>query len=101
MESQRSLRTSTRGARLNRRRDILRGALISSSWHVGRTVNRFANPLIGAAAADVSGHGGVDLRIGGFRGLGEQRRCGHDLSRLAVAALRYVHIDPSALHGVA
>src|SRR5262245_34562081 len=52
-----------------------------------------ADPLIRPAAADI-GHRLVDLRVGRFRILLEQRRGGHDLARLAVAALRHVERRP-------
>src|SRR3989441_5976761 len=47
------------------------------------------DPLVGAAAADVR-HGGVDVGVAGAAVLGEQRRGGHDLTRLAVTALGHV-----------
>src|ERR1700722_8688765 len=56
-----------------------------------------ADAHIGAAAADVSGHGGVDFTVCGIRGLGKQRRRRHDLPRLAVAALDDIHVEPSFL----
>ena len=56
---------------------------------------------IGAAAADVAGHGLVDLRVGRLGSLGEQRGGGHDLARLAIAALGDVDFHPGALDGMA
>src|SRR5467141_2926250 len=53
-----------------------------------RGLDRRANPLVGTAAADVAGHGLVDLAIGGLRRLGEQAGRLHDLPALAVGALR-------------
>ena len=32
--------------------------------------------------------------------VGQERNCGHDLSRLAVAALRYLERVPGGLHGL-
>src|SRR5712675_474553 len=46
-------------------------------------VDRSANALVRAAAADVAGHGCVDVGIARLRGGGEQRRGRHDLPRLA------------------
>src|SRR5712691_2951745 len=46
-----------------------------------------ADALIGAAAADVAGHRGIDVGIARLRRGGEQRRGRHDLPRLAIAAL--------------
>ena len=59
-----------------------------------------ADALVGAAAADVAAHGVVDVGVGGFRFLREQRDRGHDLAGLAVAALRNVFLDPGLLHGM-
>src|SRR5262245_20681530 len=55
----------------------------------GGLFDRRTDPRIGAAAADVAGHGIVDVRIARLRVAGEQRACRHDLARLAVAALRH------------
>ncbi len=44
---------------------------------------------IGAAPADIAAHGLVDIGIGGLGVLFEQRRGGHYLAGLAIAALRY------------
>src|SRR5207237_7885049 len=71
------------------------GALMSRSLR--GPVDRRSDALIGAATANV-GHRGVDVGVRGVRLLGEQRRRGHDLARLAVAALRHVFRDPGALH---
>ena len=62
-------------------------------------MNGRADPQVSAAATDVSGHGLIDLRIGGT-GMGGQERDGtHDLSRLTVPALGHVLCDPGLLHG--
>src|SRR5687768_9677974 len=53
-------------------------------------VDRLADARIGAAAADVAVHGGIDVRVRRVRLLLEQRRGRHDLSGLAIAALRDV-----------
>ena len=60
-----------------------------------------ADILIGAAAADVIAHGLVDIGVGGVGRLGQQRRRGHDLAGLAIAALRNVLLDPRLLDWVA
>jgi hypothetical protein len=75
----------------------------TSGFFDGRTggaVDGFADALIGAAAADIAAHEVVDIGVGGFWFLGEQRDCGHDLAGLAIAALRDVFCDPGLLDGV-
>src|SRR5260370_11661762 len=57
-----------------------------------------ANALIRATTADVAEHGVVDVRVIGMRRLLEKRRGLHDLSRLALAALRHVEVAPSLLN---
>src|SRR4051794_4426966 len=64
---------------------------------VGGGVNGFTRLLEGAAAADI-GNGFVDVLVGRFRPLLEQRRDGHDHAALAIAALRNVLGDPRLLH---
>src|SRR3989475_8548676 len=66
-----------------------------------RGLDRRANPLVGAAAADVAGHRLVDILIGGLRCLGEQAGGLHDLPALAVAALRDVQAPPRGLDALA
>src|SRR5262245_65344983 len=63
-----------------------------SSGHV----HRRADPLIGAAPADV-GHRIVDVFVGGLRLLRQERCRRHDLSGLAVPALRHVDGRPRLL----
>ncbi len=58
----------------------------------------FTNPDIGAAATDISGHGGIDVSIVGRRRRSEQRGRRHDLPGLAVAALNDFEIEPGLLH---
>ena len=60
-----------------------------------------ADALVGAAAADVAAQRRVDVGIGRIGLCGEQRGGGHDLARLAVAALHHVQLGPGALHRVA
>src|SRR5213082_2907358 len=69
------------------------------SRSLGGAMDGGADTLIGAAAADV-GHRRIDVGVRWMRLLGEQRRRGHDLARLAVAALRHVFRDPRPLYGV-
>src|SRR5580658_7122760 len=57
-----------------------------------------ANPRIGSATADVAAHRVIDILVGRPRLLIQQRRGGHDLSRLAVAALHDIERQPGVLH---
>src|ERR1051326_8298676 len=84
-------------SRNSRRETFEEGALMSGS--LGGPMDRGPNALVGAAAANVR-HRLIDVRIGGVRLLGEERGRGHDLPRLAIAALRHIFRDPGPLHGV-
>src|SRR3569623_283309 len=57
-----------------------------------------ADAVVRAAAADVAGHGCVDVSIGRIGVACNQRRRRHDLARLAVAALHHVQLAPRLLH---
>ena len=59
-----------------------------------------ADPLVGAATADVSTHKVVDVGVGGLWFFCKKRDCGHDLAGLAVATLGNIFLDPSHLHGM-
>src|SRR5437667_4191098 len=64
---------------------------------LGRVLDSLADSHIRAAATDVPRHGGVDIAVGRV-GVGrEQRRRGHDLAGLAIAALRHLERDPGLL----
>ena len=54
-----------------------------------------ANPRISSAAANIPAHRLVNIVIRGLRILRQQHRRAHDLSRLAISALRHVHFNPS------
>src|SRR5215468_7588141 len=58
-----------------------------------------AKPFVGAATAYIRDPG-VDVGVGRIGISLEERRRGHDLSGLAVAALRHVLCQPSLLHRV-
>src|SRR2546429_6660837 len=81
----------------NSRRETLEGALMSGSLR--GPMDRRPDALIRAAATNVR-HRRIDVGVGGVRLLREQCRRGHDLTRLAVTALRHVFRDPGALHRV-
>src|SRR5208282_6669023 len=65
-----------------------------------RLLDRRANTLICAATADIAEHRVVDVGVGRMRRLLEQRRGLHDLSGLAIAALRHVQGAPGLLDGM-
>src|SRR5262245_53569603 len=65
----------------------------------GCAMHRAAEPLIGAAPADV-GETCVDIGIGRVRIGFEERHRRHDLAGLAVAALRDLFGQPRLLHGM-
>src|ERR1051325_431225 len=89
---------ATEAAWRNSRR--VTSALAPMARALRHTVNGGADPLIGAAATDVR-HGGVEVLVAGMGILREQGRRGHDLTGLAVAALRHVFLDPGLLDRVA
>src|ERR1700749_2906937 len=75
---------------MNARRE--RAIVIGSASNLGefgRAMHRSAHARIGPTAADI-GHLRVYVRVARARVVREQRDRGHDLSRLAIAALRRV-----------
>src|SRR3954454_1986004 len=60
-------------------------------------VDGSADALVRAAAADVAIHGAVDIGVARFWRLGQKADRGHDLSRLAIAALDHVELAPCGL----
>src|SRR6266478_8374497 len=62
--------------------------------------DRGADSRIGAASTEVAAHRGVDVITRGVRVGLEQCNRGHDLPRLAVAALGHIVLDPSRLDGL-
>src|SRR5579872_1831202 len=61
-------------------------------------MNRAPNPLIHAATAKIPTHRGIDLLIARLRRFRQQRRRGHNLSRLAISTLRNLLCDPRPLY---
>ena len=57
-----------------------------------------ADAMIGAAAADISVHGFIDVVVAGGADLSEKACRRHDLPGLAIAALGHVVFDPSLGH---
>ena len=64
-------------------------------------MDRLADAVVGAAAANVACQRRIDVRVRGIFVFGEQRRRRHDLPRLAVAALRHFFGDPRFLQRMA
>ena len=60
--------------------------------------DRGADAWIRAAAADVAGHRGGDVGVRGIRVARQRRGRGHDLARLAVAALNDLPVEPGLLN---
>src|SRR5260370_20319244 len=81
--------------------DGLSGGLRLTRLHGCGAVDGLTDSLVRAAAADVAAHGIVDIGVGGVGLFRKQRYRGHDLSRLAVAALRNVFFHPGLLYGMA
>src|SRR5882762_10303408 len=81
----------------NWRREIMSAPFLGVRRAVRRVLDSLADSHISAAATDVPRHGGVDIAIARVGLGGEQRRCGHDLAGLAVAALRHLQLDPGLL----
>src|ERR1700688_3945779 len=63
-------------------------------------MNRVFDPLVAAAAADITRHRFADLVVGWFRIFDQECRGLHDLAGLAIAALRHIALTPGLLHGV-
>src|SRR2546427_7186288 len=59
-------------------------------------MNGLPNPRIGPTAAKI-GNLAIDVGVTGFAVLSQQRRSRHDLSRLAISALRHVTFPPRDL----
>ena len=55
---------------------------------------------VSAAAADVAAHGFVNVFVGGLRIFFEEHGGAHDLTGLAVAALRNIDFNPGTLEGM-
>src|ERR1700694_5521220 len=82
---------------------LIRSKIMSATFLVVRhnmrgALDSVAYARIGATATDVPRHRAVDIAIRRVGLGGKQRRCGHDLARLAIAALRHVQLDPGLLN---
>src|SRR6516165_9175557 len=74
--------------------------MASAFQRMGGRVDGGADADISGAAADIAAHRVVDVGVGRLRVLLEQRRRRHDLTGLAIAALRHLEVDPGRLHGL-
>src|SRR6185437_5754185 len=77
-----------------------RSSRTSRSLEFGGAMDGGADILISSAATDVEAHDFIDIGVGWLRRFGEEGGDGHDLARLAVAALRDVSLNPGLLDGV-
>src|SRR3954468_9656551 len=68
-----------------------------SSHSCRRKLDGFADSNVSHAAADIPRHYRVDVGIGRVGIVLDQRRCLHDLARLAVAALWRLQLEPRGL----
>src|SRR6476646_6602092 len=84
-------------ARKRRRETACIVIVVSPSADFGGELHRRLDAIVRAAATDV-GHHRDDVVLARLRIVAEKRRRGHDLARLAVAALRNVELRPRALH---
>jgi len=66
---------------------------------LGGEVNGGSDAGIGAAAAEVTSHGGIDLGVRRIRRLSQKRSGAHHLARLAVTALGHIDFIPRLLDG--
>src|SRR5258708_26175343 len=78
-------------------RDGISSWLLAPSKVARRHLDALANPLVGTATADVSGHHVVDIGIAWLRIRFQKCARGRDLPRLAVAALGYFSSEPRFL----
>src|SRR5580704_2301692 len=71
---------------------------MGSSFHLHCSqLNCLADSNVGHAAANTARHHRVYVAISGIRKIFQQRRCLHDLSRLAISALRNLQVEPGGL----
>ena len=63
-----------------------------------RGFDRGTHALVGSAAADISGHRGVNIRVGRFLCRFQEGSRRHHLPGLAIPALRHVDFHPGFLH---
>src|ERR1700744_3106619 len=64
-------------------------------------MDRPTDAVVAATAADIPLHGDVDIGIGRFGVAVQESYRAHDLSRLTIAALRHLFVDPGFLYRLA
>src|SRR6266436_43180 len=64
----------------------------------GGAADRHKNALIGSTAAKIVGHRRLDLGLGRILALRKQSCGGHDLTALAITALRDANLHPGSLN---
>src|SRR5438105_11993024 len=77
---------------------IMSGPLLLARHTMRSVLDSLADAHVRTAATDVSRHRGVDVGIRRLGMRGKQCRGGHDLAGLAIAALRYLQLDPCLLN---
>src|ERR1700761_5100856 len=79
------------------RREVATVVIVFLSSLLRGALDGFADPDIGAAATDIACHRRVDIGIVGLWRRGQKRCRGHNLARLAIAALHDLQVEPSLL----
>src|SRR4030095_12651316 len=74
--------------------------MVSSLHHCSCCFYCLPDPPIGAATAEISPHGGVNIFISGIGIPFQQSSSGHNLPALAIAALRHLFFYPCFLNGM-
>src|SRR4051794_12518686 len=67
---------------------VIRFLYGQNSRSLCRPLDSCANPLVGTAPADITGHGRIDIGVAWLRIARQQRRCRHDLTGLAIRTER-------------
>src|SRR5438128_5137174 len=98
--------SGNRGAAFRRQNSAceIRGAHSSPTslgHHLSGAMDLAPDSRISPTAANVAGQRLVDVLVRRIRNFFEEHRCAHNLSRLAIPALRHVYFKPGALQGMA
>src|SRR5215212_7356505 len=71
---------------------------MSRSQGLGGFLHGAANALVGGAAAEITAHRRINIRVGWIAALGQEADRRHDLPGLTIAALRHIELDPGVLN---